>query len=382
MKDEDRELIKQFVMGNDRYSFVINGHYIVPSNIKSHNGNLINIRSAIGNSKLNGNSKYVKSFKKDFAEFKVSIGKQRDICYEYIQEFPVPIEDLNLWNNLLLREGLSPINNSEFFNRRFFILDFLFFHSGVVVEIDSDFHDKPGRRNYDRARDKYLEKKYKLKILRIEKYGNLPETDKDSINQINNLIIQETNKYERNGSNHFLDFSNTIVNNFISDYEGILRFIDKIRNYLGDLFEYYNKIILTKLDLKIIDTYNFTTGLRGDQEKLYLDTTSMILQKVYSKELYIQQTEEYSLYDVLRVVGLVKSGSFTWSDFEGLEIRSWLINLVGYPPSEYTNISTPKSLRINIISGGNTTDGGIKTFISTLIKAGIISPFLKPGNSY
>lgn len=370
MKNEDIEFIKQYVMKNDRYSFVINDHYIIPSNIRSYSGNYINIRSTVENSKLNGNSKYVRSFRKDFINLRDSVDKSMKKYFEFIQEFPVPIEDLNLWNNLLLREGLSLTDNSEFFNRRFFLLDFLLYYPGIVVEVDSDFHDHKQRRLYDQVRDKYLKIKYGLETYRVEKYGDTQITDTYHIGQIKDIVLQKVDRYDYNKSRYYLDFSNTIINNFISDYRGTLEVIDKIRSYLGDLFRYYNTIVLTKLDLKIIDTYNFTTGLRKDQEKLYLDTVSMVLQEVYSKELYIHQTEEYSLYDVLRVIDLIKSRSFTWFDFEGQMVKEWLICLIGeYPPSSYTAESTPENLRISIQAG----DGNIREFISILISKGIIS---------
>lgn len=78
----------------------------------------------------------------------------------YVREFPVKIENKERWGKILKDFGLT---NAKYVNQEFFKLDYFFKHTGLVVEIDSNFHNK----TYDAARDEYLKITYGLKTIRI-----------------------------------------------------------------------------------------------------------------------------------------------------------------------------------------------------------------------
>jgi very-short-patch-repair endonuclease len=78
----------------------------------------------------------------------------------YVQEFPVKIENKERWEKILKDFGLT---DARYLNQTFFKLDYFFKHTGLVVEIDSNFHNKI----YDAARDEYLKITYGLKTIRI-----------------------------------------------------------------------------------------------------------------------------------------------------------------------------------------------------------------------
>ena len=375
----DKELIKQFALRDSRYSFTLcNGYYHIPSYIQIFSGDYINVKDLIKKSKRKGNSKYVRAFKRDLEEIVKCIKDKNQIYFSYIQEFLIPIEDIDLWEDLLYKEGLNPNSNTEFFNRRFFLLDFFFYYPGFIVEIDSDYHNPQERKRYDSARDKYIFIKYGLETYRINKYGESVVSDKYSIEYTRDIIIEKTVKnYNYNLSYYNIDISETIVNNYIRNNRGALEFIDKLKIYLQELFK-HSMIIITKADLGKIDPYNFVTGLRKDQEALFIDTITIVLREIYKKELYVQDTDEYSLGDVLRILDILNSGVFTWADFEGRKIKKWLIDLVGYPPIEYTNSSVPKNLKITL---PDSSEEGIKNFIELLVRAKIITSRKSP-NSY
>lgn len=78
----------------------------------------------------------------------------------YIMEFPVKIENKERWRKILKDFGLT---DAKYARQTYFKLDYFFKHLGLVVEIDSNFHNK----KYDAARDEYLKITYGLKTIRI-----------------------------------------------------------------------------------------------------------------------------------------------------------------------------------------------------------------------
>lgn len=375
---ETNNLIKQFVMRDSRYTFSLGGGlYTFPTFLYSRDGNIINLKEDREKSMKLANLSYSRKFKNDIIELRNGYKNSERRLLSFSMKFPIIIENQELWNVLLSRQGI-PGDNTEFRNRRYFLLDFFFYYSGLAVEIDSDFHDR--RKAYDRARDEYLKLMYGIETCRVNKYGESVVTERYDKEYVRDTVFQKAKNYS--GFLIFpLDFSKTIIENYKIENKYTLDFISKLRKYLGELFEYYDNISITKKDLFCIDPYNFVAGLRKDQETLFLDTTSMVLNKIYGKNLYIHETTEFSLGDVLRIVELISKRLFTWDDFSGKKVGKWIINLVGMPPLEYTNSSTPENLRV-ILPAVDSSDGRVDVFLQTLEKSGIISPFWKTGNPY
>lgn len=382
MKKEDRELIKQYVTRNSAYSFTVNEHYCIPTYVKSSTGEYVDLRNCMSQAIRTGNSKYTRRFKRDLDNIIKSSTKEEELrLFRYSQEFPVPIEDLDLWAKVLYMEHLDIKDYPEFHRRRFFLLDFFFFYPGLVIEIDSDFHDYPGRRRYDQARDRYIKMKYGLETYRIEKYGDSDVLDRYSIEYVRDVILEKTtNNYYYNSSYYSLDFSDTMIDTYVNFHKGIFEFIDNLRSYLKNLFD-RDVIVLTRIDLERLDPYNFVISLRRDQEKLYTESISNVLWEIYGKELHIIDTRDYSIGDVLRILELLQTGQFSWDDFLGRSIPKWLIYMAGLPPMNLTNKSLPENLRISLPLK-DSLDGDISKFLDLLVKAGIILPSEKPGNSY
>lgn len=78
----------------------------------------------------------------------------------YVQEFPVKIENKERWEKILKDFGLT---DARYARQKYFKLDYFFKHTGLVVEIDSNYHNKI----YDAARDEYLKITYGLETIRI-----------------------------------------------------------------------------------------------------------------------------------------------------------------------------------------------------------------------
>lgn len=366
-----KNLIRKIVMRDDRYSFSIeNGLYTIPAFIYSQDGNRINVKDNREKQLRSRESKYVQKFKTDLAEIRSRYKGIEKKLMSSITEFPVPIENHELWNTVLSKQGI-PSENVEFRGRKYFILDFFFHYIGLVVEIDSDYHNT--RLAYDRARDEYLKIMYGLETIRISKYGDSVLSNNKNKQYVENTVLKKVSdiKYCFNYSPFPLDFSETMINNFIRDNKYSLEFLGKMESYLGDLFTYKDSICITKKDLFCIDPYNFVAGLRKDQETLFLNSASMMLKKLWNKDLYVHDTKEFSLGDVLRILELLNTRQFTWDGFLGESIPMWMVYITGLPPANYTNDSLPENLMIRLPQVGSSNEC-IDIFMEQLKKSNII----------
>ena len=80
----------------------------------------------------------------------------------YVREFPVKIENKERWRKILKDFGLT---DARYARQTYFKLDYFFKHTGLVVEIDSNFHNS--KKAFDAARDEYLKITYGLRTIRI-----------------------------------------------------------------------------------------------------------------------------------------------------------------------------------------------------------------------
>lgn len=383
MKEEkyDIELIKQVALRDSRYCFVLeNGLYAFPVHIYTEDGTKINLKENREKQLKNGDSSYSKKFREDIInirkDFKNNSAKR---LLSFSMEFPIIIQDRRLWNRLLTNEGI-PEDDKEFRGRSYFLLDYFFYYPGLVVEIDSDYHDR--KRPYDRARDKYLRRKFNLETCRVSKYGESVISERYDREYIRDIILEKIRdiEYYSSSSPFPIDSTRFIVSNYIRFNKGALDFIERLKRYLGLIFEDYDNIVITRKDLECIDPYNFVAGLRVDQETLFLDTISIMLRKIYGKTLYVHKAKSYSLGDVLRITDLISKRLFTWDDICGRIIDPWIVTLAGNPPIQYIetdNIKYKISINPNI-----ERDGMIQDFIFHLEKAGVIHPFWKPSKPY
>lgn len=277
-------LIANYASKNRFYSEQIEGGYIIPKVIKVGK-NRINISSNREQALLNNNSSFSDNFEND-----ISYRANSEPILSYIKEFPIIIENKQLWNNIL--NSLGETSSSKYRRVNYFLLDFYFPYLGTSVEIDSEYHDL--KQNYDRARDAYVKYNYGIETFRFYEYGKdgghrLPYLKRFDnhikyilkFNKINDLINDKTQ----------IDFSKTIVNNFIEDNRGALEFIDKIINYIGEFnyFYCYNYIRLKKEDLKKIDN-NFNINNLNNKlslETLFLDNVINLMMEVYRVRLLI-----------------------------------------------------------------------------------------------
>jgi very-short-patch-repair endonuclease len=143
----------------------------------------------------------------------------------YIREFPIEITDRDRWLRILKSFDLI---NTKYVNQEFFKLDYFFKHTGLVVEIDSNFHNK----KYDAARDEYLKITYGLETLRIFESPR----DSDIENFIEYSLDIFNNKYAKD----------SIVDMSMQLTSSIFNFINIELELTYTNFYSVNKVVLCK----------------------------------------------------------------------------------------------------------------------------------------
>lgn len=283
----NKDLIKSFVIRNKYYIEELPEGYKIPKYIISRkSGKKISLVEARKELLGGVKSNYEPSFIYDVSILK---GKaiERKPLYNYIREFPVVIEDLELWNEIL--DILEVSKENEMRDTNYFILDFLFYESDFIVEIDSEYHD--GRETYDKARDLYIKNKYGLDTLRFYKYG-LDDIDrvtyqaafKKKIKDSYNVKIKLGLIYGRS----ILDFTETVVNNYILENKQGLLFIDSLSRFLGKEFKIKDNLEIKYIDLpKIFPKVFKRNNPDKTIEELNLNNYKSVLYDIYKKTLKI-----------------------------------------------------------------------------------------------
>lgn len=276
------ELIKNFVLRNINLFDTIEFGYLIPKNIKSKvGGKLINIKSNRQEALRNNNSKYSKRFEEDIKLF------NNYTSLQYIKEFPIVIDDRDLWNNIMT--NLCVDGNSELRKTTYFLLDFYFINFNLAVEIDSKYHD--GKEIYDTARDVYLKSKYGIETLRFYEYGNSTDSRYQFINTFRNYLDTFI-MYNKNWGlvNRKVIFDDIIVNLFIQSNYKALEFINKIIDYVG--FTKFYRVYNIKLDLKDLVKLDNTLSIKelkkkGSLDQLFIDGVTLLMLQIYNKKLVI-----------------------------------------------------------------------------------------------
>lgn len=278
-------LIRNFVLRSNYYSTNID-KYRIPTKIRTLQGKFVDIVQNRNNSLFRRESSYSIRFREDIKNLKKTYG----IYCEFIQEFPIIIEDRDLWNNITNYLGIS---NKKFKDTNYFLLDFFFPYLGVIVEVDSEYHDT--KKLYDTARDIYIKRMYGLDTVRFYKYGNNELERKAFIEKFKKVSTDFINYYKVWGISKEcifpLDFSKTMVDNFIRDNKLPLEFIDKLINWIGESKFIYSDFFTVSLkDIQNIDSGSFPKGSKftnGSIEQMLLDNIIITLKKIYGKTLTV-----------------------------------------------------------------------------------------------
>lgn len=276
------ELIKNFVLRNINLFDTIEFGYLIPKNIKSKvGGKLINIKSNRQEALRNNSSKYSKRFEEDIKLF------NNYTSLQYIKEFPIVIDDRDLWNNIMT--NLCVDGNSELRKTTYFLLDFYFINFNLAVEIDSKYHD--GKEIYDTARDVYLKSKYGIETLRFYEYGNSTDSRYQFINTLRNYLDTFI-MYNKNWGlvNRKVIFDDIIVNLFIQSNYKALEFINKIIDYVG--FTKFYRVYNIKLDLKDLVKLDNTLSIKelkkkGSLDQLFIDGVTLLMLQIYNRKLTV-----------------------------------------------------------------------------------------------
>lgn len=149
----DKKILKRYLRGNNRYSFMVDG-YLFPKFLISTKNNIIDLEDN-REQNLHQGSRWSPNFKNFLdTEYK---------SVRYIREFPIIIKDRKLWKSLCIKYQLD----EDKLGRNYFLVDYFMPDFNLLVEIDSQLHEI----DYDKARDEYIRLKYGLETLRFYEYG-------------------------------------------------------------------------------------------------------------------------------------------------------------------------------------------------------------------
>lgn len=213
------------------------GEFIIPAFIFNKDNRLIDLRKNRFNNFNERKSTWVRFFELIITRYYPWLS--------YCREVPLIIEDRNLWRNFCTTEGVecSPEN----LDRNYFLADYIFPEYNLMVEIDSDLHDK----EYDNARDDYVKSTWGFNILRFFEFGSNPS----SMGKYLDRLDQATSPRNRNDA--VLDYSDYLENWFITKYPKVYNLIDQVDLYVtSNTKEVIKSIklhnILQKSDLKFL----------------------------------------------------------------------------------------------------------------------------------
>lgn len=282
----NKNLIKSFVLNSNYYTLNIDNIYKIPKFIHTINNNQINLEN-IRNTMINSDkSTYEPEFIKYVDKLKEKADK-RKVLYNYLREFPIIIENRELWKDIL--NNLN-ILEDKYINTNYFLLDFFFYESDLIVEIDSNYHN--GRELYDKARDIYIKETFGIDTLRFFEYGK-NNIDTDIYSSLFNKSIKEMYnkrfKLNMRSGPVFIDFTETLINNYIIDNKSALLFIDSLYRFLKE--DRFNKnITIEYSDLHKIypKVFKLNTEYKEcSQEFLLINNIRNVIFEIYGKTLKI-----------------------------------------------------------------------------------------------
>lgn len=261
----DLNLIRNYVIGM----------YFIPRKVKINN-KLIDIVFNREKAILNDKSSYSINFK-NFIDNNYNIKE-----YNYIEEFPIIIENVSLWNSIL--NSFSVSLDDSIRNTRYFLLDYFFPYLGIAVEIDSKYH---------KARDIYVERVYGIITYRFYEFGNNDEHAIPYINLFNRITNSIINRFKSNNLSMReipINYSKTIIGNFIKDNKKALEFVDNLIKFIG-FTEFFLKRSITVNLKQLSRVTNEISGIPYNKlkqtsfEKLFLDNISNLVCGIYQKVL-------------------------------------------------------------------------------------------------
>lgn len=320
----NKSLIKRAALSNKYYAEEIEGGYIIPCNLIKEDGTYINLSDNRKEAIVKNQSSFSINFEKDIKKLEKDL--QGDTSYLlYIKEFPIPL-DKGLWREIIKEEGLCEAIKPDLWNKNYLLLDYLFYKSGFIVEIDSNYHDD--KLIDDKIRDRYVYMKHGLDTVRYYEYG------KSSSKNYYRSLKREFNKriiplYQLGIYNKaWIDFSDIITDNFIIQNSKPLEFIQKLFMYTKR--EYKRGIVVTLRDIYNIDPYNFGIFSTQDQVNLFLDNIEINLKYVFGKTFIVHRSMQYTVEEVMWAVEN-KNNPNIWDILRGNSIPRWIVSLIGLP---------------------------------------------------
>lgn len=293
-----KSLILSRILSDPRYTFRVDD-IILPIETMCSSGKLSNLMEA-RDLQLGNQSSYSRNLRSDLIASDI----------KFIQEVPIPIENRELWRELVASTGAT-----RFEGRGYFILDYYFPGTNIIAEVDSNFHK--GNEDYDSARDAYMWICYGLRTLRAYEYGEDEVNRELFLSSLKNSISRCEEKVS-------LTFHRSILSLFSYKNNDLILKTDKVESVLGS-FEFGRsyKIYVTEKDLPI---KNVGEGSR----------VKTFVKDFFGKDLYIALgVKSKGIKEIQAIIS--KKSSFKWTTMVGKSIPFWLTYIYGEVPKRYIN---------------------------------------------
>lgn len=232
---------------------------------------------------------------------------------DFEEEVQIFIEDRVLWNEILDHFKISQESPDR--TKNFFQVDFYFYNSGVIFEVDSDYHNDSVLE--DKARDKYLELKYGLVVYRCFYYSPKIHNLQDFLELLKTRL----------GNKVDLNFRFTFERLLRHKEKDILGNLLRIENYTnGDIIYSRKNIAFTMKDLYLSEWVEENRDYRITND---MTRVSKFFEDYFSRIFYIHPGS--SEYTCQEVIDLLECND-PWEKWKNKIIPGWVIGILGKPP--------------------------------------------------
>ena len=161
------------------------------------------------------------------------------------------------------------------------------------LEVAESINKDLGLEMYYKARDIYVERVYGIITYRFYEFGNNDEHAIPYINLFNRITNSIINRFKSNNLSMReipINYSKTIIGNFIKDNKKALEFVDNLIKFIG-FTEFFLKRSITVNLKQLSRVTNEISGIPYNKlkqtsfEKLFLDNISNLVCGIYQKVL-------------------------------------------------------------------------------------------------
>ena len=291
MSDKVRKIIessiKRYVNRNiSKFCFKI-GFFNVPKEIITNHKKRINIER--------NREKLLKQGNSPFAfEMGIYLTNQ---CIRFTREFIVIIQDIAAWEFMIDSYCETDEEKNKYKLTNYFSLDFFLMDNLTCIEIDSNYHIE--KKNFDMARDAYLETVYNIKTIRLYHFGENKIEDEPKLRRLKERVMRVNSDPTR-----LFNYFDVAMNNFIYGKENLLCLIENFIEFVGGFSNFIKsrKFIITEKDYNNIAQGIDFGGKLSDLIMFSDDFVELINNLFYCEVRVYKNITSYGIGDINYII--------------------------------------------------------------------------------